>query len=715
MLAYGSLVPACLAAPPRVLPEGQVPDDRRLQPLVTLNGYFPFAPPESAEAWSKRAVELRRQLLVSQGLWPLPEPTPLRATIHGRVDRPEYTVEKVFFESLPGFFVTGNLYRPKHKTGRRPGVLCPHGHWANGRFYDAGEKQIRQDLVNGAERFELAGRYPLQARCVQLARMGCVVFHYDMIGYADSTQLDHRAGPRESMNSATDWGFFSPQAELRLQSIMGLQTYDSLRALDFLTSLEDVDATRIGVTGASGGGTQTFMLCAIDDRPTAAFPAVMVSTAMQGGCTCENADYLRVRTGNVEIAALTAPRPLGMVAADDWTKEIATKGLPELQKLYAVLGVPDRVMAKPLLHFPHNYNYVSRAVMYSWFNKHLNLGFEDPIVEEDFQPLSIPEMHVWDEAHPKPPAGAAFERMLVRQMAEAADKQLRQSIPRDAESLARYRDVVGGAYHAIVGPLPAPSDVHLEPLGTDAYEGADLHRFLVRNQRNGAALPVIALAAKDWNRERFVFWLSERGKAGLFADDGKPLPAVTRLIAGGSAVVGVDLIGQGEFSADGQPLAVARLVDRQKNGQPGFAGYTFGYNDPLVVQRAHDILTLVASARQVHPEATIDLVAVAGAAPYAALARAISGDQIRRAAIDTEGFRFAALTSIDQPQFLPGAVKYGDLPGLLSLAAPHELWIGGEPQGRDLPEVRAAFEAAGSADQLAAGAGVDAIADWLLR
>ena len=100
-----------------------------------------------------------------------------------------------------------------------------------------------------------------------------------------------------------------------------------------------MDPQRIAVTGASGGGTQTFILVAVDPRPAVAFPAVMVGTAMQGGCTCENACYLRVDTGNVEIAALFAPRPLGMTAADDWTKEIATKGLPNCSKLYALFGV----------------------------------------------------------------------------------------------------------------------------------------------------------------------------------------------------------------------------------------------------------------------------------------------------------------------------------------------------------------------------------------
>ena len=133
----------------------------------------------------------------------------------------------------------------------------------------------------------------------------------------------------------------------------------------------------------------------------------MVSTAMQGGCTCENCCNLRIGTGNVEFAGLIAPRPLGMTGANDWTKEIATKGLPELKQHYAMLGVPDLVMGKVMPQFGHNYNYVSREVMYHWFNKHLKLGLAEPIVEEDFEPLSIAEMTVWDdEPSASPPAAA---------------------------------------------------------------------------------------------------------------------------------------------------------------------------------------------------------------------------------------------------------------------------------------------------------------------
>src|SRR5690606_12301428 len=192
-------------------------------------------------------------------------------------------------------------------------------------------------------------------------------------------------------------GLFSPRAESHLQSVMGLQTWNSIRALDFVETLPDVDRTRIGVTGASGGGTQTFLLAAIDPRVSVAVPAVMVSTAMQGGCTCENASLLRIGTGNVELAALFAPKPQLLLSADDWTREMPTKGFPELQQHYKLLGAEKNVFHRPLLHFGHNYNYVSRAAMYAWFNRHFNLGIPEPVVEEDYQRLSRDEMTVWND------------------------------------------------------------------------------------------------------------------------------------------------------------------------------------------------------------------------------------------------------------------------------------------------------------------------------
>ena len=191
----------------------------------------------------------------------MPTKTPLNAVIHGKVERDEYTVEKVYFESAPGFFVTGNLYRPKGRTGKAPAVLFAHGHWKDARLSEGTEEAVRKEISIGAERFEEGGRSIFQSMCVQLARMGCVVWQWDMMSDSDAIQLSaltvHRfAKQRPEMAKTENWELYSAQAEAHCQSIMGLQTLNAIRSLDFVLGLPDVDPARVAVTGASGGGTQ---------------------------------------------------------------------------------------------------------------------------------------------------------------------------------------------------------------------------------------------------------------------------------------------------------------------------------------------------------------------------------------------------------------------------------------------------------------------------
>lgn len=665
---------------PRALPEGQLPNDIRLQPLKDLNGYFPFQPAATPQAWAVRAQQVRRGLAVSLGLWPLPERTPLNAVIHGKIEREDYTVEKVYFESVPGFFVTGNLYRPKGRRGKVPGVLSPHGHWKNGRFTDAGETDVQQAIARGEERYVEGGRSPLQARCVQLARMGCVVFHYDMVGYADSVQIPEAlahlfAKQRPEMNRAENWGLFSPQAEAHLQSVLGLQAWNSIRALDFLESLPDVDARRLGVTGASGGGTQTFLLCALDERPAAAFPAVMVGTAMQGGCTCENACLLRVDTGNVEIAAIFAPKPLGMTAADDWTKEMPTKGFPELQQHFAMLGAPGNVMLAPLIQFKHNYNYPSRAAMYSWFNQHLKLGLAEPIVETDYRRLTTQELSVWDEKHPKPPGGPEFEQKLLREITARDAKQLAGS----QRSLKSFREIYGGAWDSIIGRNLATAGKVTLVVKRETDRGAYQEKVgLLWNGTYGEEIPAIILEPKR-AASRAVIWADASGKVGLFAlaADGKlqPKPAVQELLSHGVTVIGADLLFQGEFLVDGQPVVSNRKVKNPREA----AAYTFGYNRALFAQRVHDLLSVIRFAQHdLRAVKRLDLVGLNSAGAWVAAARAQAGKAVDDLAADTGGFRFASVNDIYDVNFLPGSAKYGDLPGLLALGAPGKAWLAGE-------------------------------------
>ncbi|NUQ61561.1 MAG: acetylxylan esterase, partial [Pirellulales bacterium] len=156
-------------------------EDVRLRPLKDLNGYFPFDPPASLKQWEARKEDVRRQILVAGGLWPMPTKTPLDAVIYGKIDRDEYTVEKVYFQSVPGFYVTGNLYRPKNVAGKAPGVMFAHGHRQDARLHLATEESVRREIAAGAERFERSGRSTFQSLCVQIARMGCVVWQWDML------------------------------------------------------------------------------------------------------------------------------------------------------------------------------------------------------------------------------------------------------------------------------------------------------------------------------------------------------------------------------------------------------------------------------------------------------------------------------------------------------------------------------------------------------
>jgi len=705
--------------PMRALTAGQLPNDVRLQPLKDLDGYFPLTPSATREAWQTRAQQVRRELAVAVGLWPLPGKTPLNPVIHGRIEQPDYTVEKVYFESVPGFFVTGNLYRPKGRTGKSPGILCPHGHWNNGRFVDSGPEEIKKQIERGEEKYEDGGRSALQSRCMQLARMGCVVFHYDMIGYADSVQIPNSIAhgfsrQRPEMNTIQDWGLFSPQAEGHLQSVMGLQTWNSIRALDFIISLPEVDASRIGVTGASGGGTQTFILCALDDRPTVAFPAVMVCTAMQGGCTCENASLLRVDTGNVEIAALFGPKPLGMTAADDWTKEMPAKGYPELQKHFAMLGVPDNVMLTPLLQFKHNYNYVSRTAMYGWMNTHLKLGLPEPIVEQDYHRLSTPELSVWDDQHPKPANGPEFERKLLRWITERDQSVLAEF----QNSMSSFREVYGKAFDVIIGRnLSTAGQVNLT-IRHEADRGHHHEKVgLLRNGTYGEEVPVLILEPKR-PKSKVVIWTDAQGKQSLFEKDKQgelqPKPAIQKLLKRGVTVIGADLLYQGEFLADGQPLTRARKVKNPREA----AAFTFGYNRALFAQRVHDLLSVIQFARTQIPRVEqVSLAGLNGAGAWVAAAKAQAGDAVAAVAVDTRAFRFVTVPDIYDVNFLPGGAKYGDLPGLLALGAPGKLWIAGE--GIEAPALtRKIYQLAGVSKNLTLARSADKeteAAEWLLK
>ena len=324
-------------------------------------------------SWEKRADVIRQGIIEGLQISKLSEikdnfnaiiSDPVK--VNGYIETDGYIVQNIAIESFPGFYITGNLYRPGYADGKHPAILSPHGHWFDRRFSEE-----------------------VQKRCATLARMGAIVFAYDMIGYGESLQVDHNI----------------PIALL-------LQTWNSKRVLEYLLSRHDVDPERIGMTGASGGATQTFVFAAIDDRITVSVPAVQVSAHFFGGCSCESGMPIHKsdhhQTNNVEIAALFAPKPMLLISdGADYTHNTPRIEYPYIQKVYAMYDAEHKVENA---HFPqqvHDYGYDKRVVMYNFFGQHLGLN-QDAVpynngFNEDFVKLGYKDdLSIFTDTNPMP-------------------------------------------------------------------------------------------------------------------------------------------------------------------------------------------------------------------------------------------------------------------------------------------------------------------------
>jgi len=408
---------------------------------------------------------------------------------------------------------------------------------------------------------------------------------------------------------------------------------------------------------------------------------------MQGGCVCENCSYLRQDTGNIELAALFAPKPLAMTGANDWTKEIETKGLPELKALYKLYGAEDRVMARCFPQFEHNYNQVSREVMYNWFNRYLHLGQPEPVVEKPFVPVPPKELSVYDAEHPLP-QDAVGARGLRKHMTEASDKQIAGLLPHDARGLQEFRRVVGTALRVMIHDrLPGSDEVEVKRLGHEDRDQVRVDKLMLGRKGKGEQVPAVLLTPGG-HGGRLVVWIDPAGKASLW-QDGKLSAAARQVLGQKAAILAPDVFFTGELRGPHAPA-----VDHR------YAGFTFGYNRPLLANRVHDVLTAVAFARGRKEVTAVDLVGFGKAGPWVCLARALCGDAVARTAADLDRFRFDNVRAVDDEMMLPGALKYGGLPALAALAAPAELFLYNDRGTGAGAWLRAAYEAAGAADHL---------------
>ena len=300
-----------------------------------LNRLLPLYP--ALPDWLKRKAELQQCFLSTLGLFPLPQKVNSSPIYANKRQLDGYMAENVAIESLPGVFVSGTLYRPLKGKGPFPAVMLAQGH---------GEIQHYSESS--------------QLLSATLARMGAVVFSYDMFAKGE-----------ESLQFAFE--------DHRTILAPTMQTLNSIRILDFLSALPYVAPKRIGMTGASGGGTQTFVMTALDPRIAVSAPVVMVSSWFFGGCPCESGMPIHScgewGTNNVEIAAMAAPRPMLVVSdGGDWTANVPEIDFPYLKKVYTLFGKPELVENVHLEKEGHDYGPSKRQAVYEFLARQFSLN-----------------------------------------------------------------------------------------------------------------------------------------------------------------------------------------------------------------------------------------------------------------------------------------------------------------------------------------------------
>lgn len=600
---------------------------------------FPAIPDRAA--WEARKARIRQQILVACGLAPLPPKTPLKARLFDRVERDGYTIEKVAFQTYPGFYLAGNLYRPGKRSRetvqnpkskiQHPAVLIAHGHWANGRMANQPEGSI-------------------SARAITFARQGYVAFTYDMVGYNDTRQITHRFA-----NDARHW--------LWGVSLMGLQAWNSIRALDFLSSLPDVDKTRLAITGESGGGTQTMILGAIDDRLAAVGPCVMVSHTMQGGCLCENAPGLRVDFSNVEVSAAAAPKLQIIVGASgDWTKDTLTMEGPSVASIYQLYGEPDR-LRYVRFDFGHNINQTSREAVYDFFGKKLN---GEPasahLTEPPYTMEPVASLRVFPDDAPMP-SDAKTAEQLTDYLVALGKEGVESRKPKDRRSLSLFKKTFQPLWERTLN-IEIPDAAQLVQNLTPAPSPAAYARLSghIGRKGRGDSVPVEIFNAPNANGTCVLLAHPEGRRAFLNLETGEPGPLVQALLAKGVRVLLFDAFLTGE-RADAKALA-ARDVP--------FDQYFSTYNRTNLQERVQDVLTALACARQTAGVKKV-LLAGMGEAGLWTLLAAPAADGVVADCNQLDLTTDDALLTSDL--FMPCLRRLGDFHTAAALAAPHPLLL----------------------------------------
>ncbi|MCC7493813.1 MAG: acetylxylan esterase [Fimbriimonadaceae bacterium] len=578
--------------------------------------------------WEARRPLVRQALIDAVGGFP--ERTPLQAEIVGTLERDGYSIEKLVYQSRPGFYVTGAVYRP-HIDHPVPAIFCPHGHYAEGRF--------------NAE---------LQRRMVNHARRGYLALVIDKVGYNDRLAQDHSTRAPLLAGLATQ----------------GLQLWDNMRGIDYLLSRPEALSDRLGCTGVSGGGNQTMYLSALDERITASAPVCSVELGEcymhKRYCTCELVPGLRRFADLVDICGLIAPRALLLVHGIldfGFLIDSARKAYARIRQIYGALGVPERVAHYTSLD-SHAYNREMREAVYDWFDLHLKGQAGPPAVEVEATVESPEDLRCLPQGLP----GDAVN--LLDLLAErAAGLHLAPACP--PHRRAQLRHVLGG------DPPPTPLRPHLaaaagEHLGETA---AQVELGYVYSEPD-VVLPLALYRPAGEACCEVVIRFGPNGHGDV------PEEAVAADLAAGRAVLLADLRGTGETRAEGDPSTA--------EWQAYLSSVTLGR--PIQAMRAWDLRRLVdycetrADLTAIHLAAHGTLLEGLVALLAAALDPRVASLTVAQLPPTFCGqASFGELATVGQLAVIPNLLQVGDVATLLELVAPRPVtvaqWVNllGEP------------------------------------
>jgi len=628
--------------------------DAPVTTIKTLDTPRDFPEIATPAQWQERRRAIREQILVNSGLWPMPERTPLQAAIFGKIVRDGYSVEKVYFQSFPGFYVAGNLYRPLGKgAGPFPAILNPHGHWENGRLQDS------QDC-------SIAGR------CINFAKQGMIAFSYDMVGFND-THFPESPATLSFSDKHRSFASNGPATLLWNVTLMGLQTWDSVRALDFLESLPDADKSRLACTGESGGGTQTFILGAIDDRLAAQAPVVMVSHTMQGGCLCENMPGLRVEFSNMEIAAAAAPRPQILVSdTGDWTKTTLTVEGPAIEHIYQLFNAPEK-LRYVRFDYGHNYNQTSRQAVYQWFDQWLLHEADQPVAERAFQKEPDQDLRVFPDGNL--PSDAVSQKDLVSYLIKMHRHQMQSLSPTDGPSLANYKQIIEPAWTRTL-QLKWPAD----PVQTVAKSSVKKTGYIseeleVARPGENETIHVVHFAPLRSHPARnptVIVLAHEDGKAHFVDNAGDPAGLARQLLDKGFEVA---VVADAGAAANSDQTSI----------------FFATYNRTRLQERVRDLVSTCEGVRNINANPCRVVLCGCGHAGFWSLLAAPAADAV---IADCGGLDVSDdQVLLDPDLFCPGIRMIDTFAGAPILAAPHPLVLFNVAEGFPTSSLRASYKA----------------------